>query len=169
VSEALKPCPFCGGPQIHAHEGSTYRWGYLACADCGGTKGDCRKADIRLPADHETNIAAFAVDWNRRAPDAAPAGEPATVKLADWRANKLEAVFGARGEAAERAMFEAFITRPPFEREVQRYPMDEEQYAWPGQYRDIDVEMAWEAWQARAALRADERAISASGENPHKK
>ena len=62
----LRPCPFCGGTNVHAVEGSTHRWGYLACNDCGGNRGDCRKADISLPASHENNIAAFAIDWNTR-------------------------------------------------------------------------------------------------------
>lgn len=66
MSDELKPCPFCGSRHIEAFEGSTFRWGYLACADCGGTRGDCRKADSALPADHERNIAAFAEDWNHR-------------------------------------------------------------------------------------------------------
>ena len=62
----IKECPFCGGATIQAFEGSTHLWGYLACNDCGGNKGDCRKADISLPANHEINIVAFAVDWNTR-------------------------------------------------------------------------------------------------------
>ena len=62
----LKPCPFCGGTNIQAVEGSTHRWGYLACNDCGGNRGDCRKADIALPASHDTNCTAFAADWNAR-------------------------------------------------------------------------------------------------------
>lgn len=62
----LKPCPFCSGTNIHAVEGSTHRWGYLECNDCGGNRGDCRKADISLPASHETNRVAFAADWNAR-------------------------------------------------------------------------------------------------------
>lgn len=68
----LKPCPFCQGRNIRACEGGTYRWGYLACMDCGGNKGDCRKADIALPADSSVNIAAFAVDWNARVGDMQP-------------------------------------------------------------------------------------------------
>ena len=64
----LKPCAFCRGTNITAHEGSTYRWAYLACGSCGGTKGDCRKADIELPADHPTNMEALAANWNDRGP-----------------------------------------------------------------------------------------------------
>ena len=64
----LKPCPFCGGTNIQAYEGSTHRWGYLACGDCGGNRGDCRKVDFSLPAGNAINIAGFADDWNARAP-----------------------------------------------------------------------------------------------------
>jgi hypothetical protein len=33
--------------------------------------------------------------------------------------------------------------------------MDETKYAWPGQYKDIAVQLAWEAWSE-----ADDRASS---------
>lgn len=62
----FEPCPFCGGTNIHAVEGSAYHWGYLACSDCGGNRGDCRKADISLPAEHDINIAGFLNNWNAR-------------------------------------------------------------------------------------------------------
>lgn len=52
---------------------------------------------------------------------------------------------------SERASFEAWITLPPFEKDVDRRP---EHSAWPWKYRDYSVEMAWEAWQARASLPA---------------
>lgn len=53
---------------MSAREGSTHRWAYLECNTCGGTKGDCRKVDIALPAEHPTNMEALAADWNDRAP-----------------------------------------------------------------------------------------------------
>lgn len=46
-----------------------------------------------------------------------------------------------------RAAFEAWITAPPFEREVSRWPDDPSKYGWPGNYRDYEVELAWTAWQ----------------------
>ena len=42
-----------------------------------------------------------------------------------------------------RAAFEAWISAPPYEREVERFG---EGSAWPGNYRDIDVDLAWNAW-----------------------
>ena len=45
-----------------------------------------------------------------------------------------------------RRSFEAWISAPPYEHEVLRYPEDETKYAWPGQYRNIAVQLAWEAW-----------------------
>lgn len=48
-----------------------------------------------------------------------------------------------------RAAFEAWISAPPFEREVERFG---ENSAWPGNYRDIDVDLAWQAWSAAMAL-----------------
>lgn len=42
-----------------------------------------------------------------------------------------------------RAAFEAWISAPPYEREIERFG---EGSAWPGNYRDIDVDLAWNAW-----------------------
>ena len=51
----------------------------------------------------------------------------------------------------ERADFEEWITSPPFEREVGRWE-ESADVAWPGQYREYEVELAWCAWQERARL-----------------
>ena len=61
-------------------------------------------------------------------------------------------------EHLERAHFDKWITSPPYEREIRRWPMDETKYAWPGQYRDIAVQIAWEAWQERAAMSSNDQA-----------
>lgn len=47
--------------------------------------------------------------------------------------------------------FEAWISAPPFEKSIRRLPMDEKLTSWPGAYRPIEVELAWEAWQAALA------------------
>lgn len=49
-----------------------------------------------------------------------------------------------------RTQFEQWISNAPFEREIKRWPADSAAYAWPGQYQDIAVEVAWEAWQQSA-------------------
>jgi hypothetical protein len=46
-----------------------------------------------------------------------------------------------------RHAFEEWISAPPYEREVERWPQDETKHSWPGQYKDITVEVAWDAWQ----------------------
>lgn len=46
-----------------------------------------------------------------------------------------------------RAAFEAWISAPPFELEIDRFPADERRSAWPGAYRHYPTELAWEAWQ----------------------
>lgn len=51
----------------------------------------------------------------------------------------------------EREAFEAWVKSPPYEHDTRRFPNDETLYSWPGQYRDIAVELAWSAWQASAA------------------
>lgn len=54
-----------------------------------------------------------------------------------------------------RKAFEEWISGPPCEREVERFG---DGSAWPGSYREIDVDLAWLAWIAAvAATRADER------------
>ena len=52
----------------------------------------------------------------------------------------------------QRQAFEKWIGGLPYERDLGRWPMDESQYAWPGQYKDIEVQIAWEAWQEAQQL-----------------
>lgn len=58
-----------------------------------------------------------------------------------------------------REAFEREITSPPYEMDVSKYP-DDSSYAWPNNYRDYKVELAWcmfkAAWNARTTPRADE-------------
>jgi hypothetical protein len=54
----------------------------------------------------------------------------------------------------ERKAFEAWISAPPFEQSVRRYGKDPQTAAWPGNYREYNVQLAWCAWEARAALAA---------------
>jgi hypothetical protein len=49
-------------------------------------------------------------------------------------------------EAANCKRFEEWISSPPYERGVERYP-ESHYFAWPGQYKGIAVQLAWEAWQ----------------------
>jgi hypothetical protein len=50
-------------------------------------------------------------------------------------------------ENLERARFEAWISAPPYERTIYRWPDYSAGHAWPGNYEDIAVQLAWEAWQ----------------------
>ena len=59
----------------------------------------------------------------------------------------------------ERETFEAWISSPPFERKVWRWPSNG--VAWPGWYREYEVELAWCAWQERAKV-----ATSSSASGP---
>ncbi len=72
---ALLPCPFCGSANIIILKGSSYRWGYYACNNCGANKGDCRKKAPTLPMEHPINAERFALDWNDRL--AAAGAQPA--------------------------------------------------------------------------------------------
>jgi len=47
-----------------------------------------------------------------------------------------------------REAFEEWITSPPIEASVDRYPKDApEAIAWPGNYIDYPVQLAWCAWK----------------------
>lgn len=50
-----------------------------------------------------------------------------------------------------RAAFEEWVTRPPFGKSIDRNPNDPATFAWPGQYVDYSIQLAWEAFRAGAA------------------
>src|SRR6185295_3401359 len=50
-------------------------------------------------------------------------------------------------ENETRIAFEKWVSTPPFEYDCDRWPNDESKHAWPGQYKDISVQLAWEAWK----------------------
>lgn len=45
-----------------------------------------------------------------------------------------------------RKKFEEWVSSPPLERSVERWPDDQHRFAWPNQYRDIEVQLAFDAW-----------------------
>lgn len=49
----------------------------------------------------------------------------------------------------EREAFEAWMASPPYENDAERYADHE---SWPGNYKHYPMQLAWCAWQARAAL-----------------
>ena len=53
-----------------------------------------------------------------------------------------------------RAQFESWIKSPPYERLAVRFP--ETDATWPGSYRAIDIDLAWQAWQECARLVAQD-------------
>lgn len=61
----------------------------------------------------------------------------------------------------QRKAFEAWISAPPLEKDVRRYPQEPERFAWPGVYRVYEVQVAWEAWQEATRL-----AVPAGEEKP---
>ena len=66
-------------------------------------------------------------------------------KLAD-----AEIVFDGPDQVAIREQFEQWIAAPPYERDLARWPPNDPDHAWPGQYRDIAVELAWHAFREAA-------------------
>lgn len=51
-----------------------------------------------------------------------------------------------------RQAFERFISSPPFEKDIERFPTDGAKYPWPGAYCDITVELAWECWKEATSV-----------------
>lgn len=52
----------------------------------------------------------------------------------------------------DRVDFEAWISKPPFDKDTSRYDADS---SWPGSYRLLSVDLAWCAWQeAQAKMQA---------------
>lgn len=52
----------------------------------------------------------------------------------------------AASDGYARSKFEKWISAPPYERDIYRWPQDETKHSWPGQYKDIAVQLAWDAW-----------------------
>ena len=50
-----------------------------------------------------------------------------------------------RDDKELRSAFEAWVSAPPYERKIKRWV--DGTMLWPGNYRDIAVQLAWEAWQ----------------------
>lgn len=46
-----------------------------------------------------------------------------------------------------REQFEGWAIADPYAMSVERYPSDPKKFAWPGMYRDINTDLAWQAWQ----------------------
>lgn len=46
----------------------------------------------------------------------------------------------------EREEFEAWISSPPYEKSISKFPDGRELDAWPKVYRDLCVQLAWESW-----------------------
>lgn len=61
-------------------------------------------------------------------------------------------------ETTERDRFEAWIAAPPYERTTRRYRQDGEM--WDGQYVDLTVQVAWEAWQEARRIVVDNYSAS---------
>ena len=63
------PCPFCGSDNIEVCDGSTFRWVYAGCGDCGAQAGEVRRQTLGEGTREEWEAAAklsAIVEWNRR-------------------------------------------------------------------------------------------------------
>lgn len=77
------------------------------------------------------------------------------LEVEQLRRERDDALTAARvagaGVPDERAAFERVISASPYEKTIRRWP---EGHAWPGNYVDISVDLAWCMWQARGLLAA---------------
>lgn len=48
-------------------------------------------------------------------------------------------------EDESRKQFETWISSPPYEYDIERYPKNSD---WPGSYMSLGTDLAWQAWQA---------------------
>lgn len=46
-----------------------------------------------------------------------------------------------------RTAFEEWISAPPIEADIDRWPEDCDRAPWPGNYKKYPIQLAWEAWQ----------------------
>lgn len=66
----IKPCPFCGKPDIAVLEGSTFRWRVTECSYCGARGPEVRAQTTGEgdPAEWASKAWQKAIDeWNTRA------------------------------------------------------------------------------------------------------
>ena len=59
------PCPFCGAEKVSVREGSTYRWVFAECDECGASAGEIRR-QYGQGADAPEVIADAIAEWNIR-------------------------------------------------------------------------------------------------------
>jgi hypothetical protein len=65
------PCPFCGSSKVSVEEGSTFRWVFAMCDECGAQAGEVRKkiTDEGTPEEREADANYRAIsEWNTRVP-----------------------------------------------------------------------------------------------------
>lgn len=71
MADLAKPCPFCGSTAVTVCEGSTFRWRFAMCMECGAQAGEVRAQTLgegtREEWEEEATAHAIA-SWNTRAP-----------------------------------------------------------------------------------------------------
>lgn len=71
MTEAPKPlpCPFCGGTEVSAEVGSSFRWWVASCISCGAQAGEVRRQTLGEGTNEEWDAAARIAaleEWNKR-------------------------------------------------------------------------------------------------------
>ena len=105
----LAPCPMCGGTKGYTlHDGSTYRWWVVQCADCGRDVSECRSngsTNLHDPKPERWNAADES--WNDAGAHAAAlAAEVERLTACLYKANSQAELFERkwylRGDEIER-------------------------------------------------------------------
>jgi hypothetical protein len=144
----IVPCPDCSGAVAMSSETKTPSADQ--CADCKSPAACASVGHCRRGFNATDDDAMLAALKRRYAIEGFDIGHGATVRdCIAFRAGVDYARHPSpdiRDAERLRDRFEAWISAPPFERDVERWHRPDSQ--WPGQYRDYPVQVAWEAWQA---------------------
>jgi Lar family restriction alleviation protein len=69
MNEEIKPCPFCGSKDVGVVPGTTFRWMFAFCSDCGAQAGEVRVQTLGQGNKDEWEAAArirAVEEWNKR-------------------------------------------------------------------------------------------------------
>ena len=78
------PCPFCGGENVAVHEGTSFRWRYAGCEECGASAGEVRIQTCGEGTHEEWESEArnrAIEEWNTRAEEPVTAGSECSAGL----------------------------------------------------------------------------------------
>lgn len=110
-----------------------------------------RLAELQELRNTDETVDAFLESWALGyLPSAESMALGLAVKLAAEKREAQEIALRAAETSAktcDRQVFEDWVSSPPYEYAVCRFADDPAAEAWPGNYVNIGVQLAWDAWQ----------------------